>query len=269
MITPALTIITVTYQAEKFLEETILSVQQQSFRHFEHLIVDGKSTDGTLQIIQKYQDSLRWVSEKDAGLYDAMNKAILMAKGEWVMFLNAGDTFYHPDSLTQVFAPHYQKNHDLIYGRVFFKNHPSGVDYIGQNKIRYQDYFFSIPLCHQAALIKKELFSSIGLYNLEYKILADQEWFVRYFKQGDHSLYIPEVLSAYEIVGLSQKQRFKSIKENQKISRMHFPWYIHFIRTLRHPFLLFKVYLMMKLMHTKGYAWYRSLFHRGLSPTAA
>lgn len=263
---PTISIITVTFQAAAVLEETILSVINQSWTDWEYIIVDGGSTDGTIDIIRKYENTpgLSWISEKDQGLYDAMNKGIKMANGKWLYFMNAGDLLYDTHVLERIFSSPPSPDVNLIYGQIYFKNHPSGVDYVGQKKIAYKDYFFSIPLCHQAAFIQKSCFEKLGLYQLSYKILADQEWFVRYFKLGDQSLYVPMIVASYEIVGLSQKQRFKSMAENQRISKNHFPFWVYILRILRHPFIWLKVYIMMKIMHTGLYSIYRKVFHQGI-----
>ena len=101
-----LTVITVCYQAAEMLQKTIDSVSQQDYKPLEYIVVDGGSTDGTLDIIARHQDIItRWVSEPDRGIYDAMNKGVTMATGEWVIFMNAGDTFAAPDVLRRIFKP--------------------------------------------------------------------------------------------------------------------------------------------------------------------
>ncbi|MDX5320549.1 MAG: glycosyltransferase, partial [Bacteroidota bacterium] len=113
--TPKLSIITVTFNAEAFIESTILSIGEQSFTDREYIVVDGLSKDSTCQILERHPAVVtKFISEKDQGLYDAMNKAIDLAQGEYLMFLNAGDLLYDKDSLKQAFEE--GENVDLIYG---------------------------------------------------------------------------------------------------------------------------------------------------------
>lgn len=116
---PLITIITVAYNAVKDIENTILSVLNQTYPNIEYIIIDGGSTDGTLDIIKKYEDKISyWVSEADKGIYDAMNKGALKATGEWLNFMNAGDTFYDQQVLEKVFKDNDWSDADVIYGDI-------------------------------------------------------------------------------------------------------------------------------------------------------
>ena len=118
---PHISIITISYNAVKDIENTILSVLNQTYPNIEYIIIDGGSTDGTLDIIKKYQDKITyWVSEPDKGIYDAMNKGTLKATGEWLNFMNAGDTFYNEQVLENVFRDNNWENTDVIYGDVIY-----------------------------------------------------------------------------------------------------------------------------------------------------
>lgn len=114
---PLITVVTVVYNGEATLEQTIQSVVNQTYDNVEYIIIDGASTDGTLDIIKKYEDKIDyWQSEPDKGIYDAMNKGIKLAKGEWINFMNAGDVFYNNNTLETVFKQNYSKDADVIYG---------------------------------------------------------------------------------------------------------------------------------------------------------
>ncbi|MGB4053301.1 MAG: glycosyltransferase family 2 protein, partial [Dysgonamonadaceae bacterium] len=116
--TKKLSVITVTYNAEHTLERTLKSVREQTYPAIEHIIVDGNSNDGTVALIHRYENErLKWISEPDKGLYDAMNKGIKMATGDYLCFLNAGDTFYDTDTVQKIFAS-IDENHspDILYG---------------------------------------------------------------------------------------------------------------------------------------------------------
>ena len=116
-----ISVITVTYNAVATLEATILSVIRQSYSNLEYLIVDGDSSDGTKEIIKKYQSALGYyISEKDKGIYDAMNKGIKACTGEWIIFLGADDVFYNNDTINKIFNKYDVEKSDFIYGDVIF-----------------------------------------------------------------------------------------------------------------------------------------------------
>ncbi len=169
-----LSIITINKNNSQGLERTIQSVINQTFRDFEYIIIDGASTDGSVEIIKKYQNKIDyWVSEPDRGIYHAMNKGIKVAKGEYLLFLNSGDWLTDDTILEKVFSIDF--NEDIVYGNImvdekFIKKYP--------NKITLK-YFLEDSLPHPATLIKKKLFNTIGRYNESLKIAADWEFFLR------------------------------------------------------------------------------------------
>ena len=112
-----ISVVTVSYNAVATIEQTILSVVNQTYPHIEYIIIDGGSTDGTVDVIKKYADRIAyWVSEPDKGIYDAMNKGIKVATGEWINFMNCGDSFYSVSVLSDVFKDKSCKENDVIYG---------------------------------------------------------------------------------------------------------------------------------------------------------
>ncbi|MBV4191775.1 glycosyltransferase, partial [Bacteroides fragilis] len=114
---PLITVITVCYNAISDIEKTILSVIHQLYSNIEYVIIDGGSVDGTIEIIEKYHDKISyWISESDKGIYDAMNKGVDKATGEWVCFMNAGDTFYSPDTILSV-SDCFCHQYDIVYGK--------------------------------------------------------------------------------------------------------------------------------------------------------
>lgn len=255
---PLLTIVTVTYNAAAYIIETLESVKKQTFTNYEHLIIDGASKDRTLSIIQSYNDShVRVVSEKDNGIYDAMNKGIAQAKGQWLYFLNAGDTFASPHILTQIFNGR-EINHDLIYGKVITKNEPSGVNYTTGKSLTLASFFYTIPVNHQGVFFHRSTFKNIGNYNLNYKILADLEWLIRYFKQKkNNAVYVNTIVAEYETVGFSYNNRSRSLRETLKYSRSHFPLHITFFNYLLHPLMVLKIKLIALLKGTALFKTYR------------
>jgi len=163
---PLITVITVVFNSEKFLEETILSVIQQSYQNLEFIIIDGGSNDGTLGIIKKFDEKIDyWVSEKDNGIYDAMNKGISLSQGMFLIHINSGDRLF-PDSILEM-VPYFNSDCQLIFGPVKYKS----------GKVFYPNYNFRIYLKnsihHQGAFYLTEKLLELGGYDTRYKILAD------------------------------------------------------------------------------------------------
>jgi glycosyltransferase involved in cell wall biosynthesis len=256
--TPLLSIVTVVRNAETVLPETIESVCKQKFRNFEYVVVDGASTDGTLHLINQHKDSITtFLSEPDKGIYDAMNKAIDLAKGEWIYFLNAGDNLMDGDTLEKVFA-HAHQEYDLLYGKVRTKNEPTGVNYEFGRELTLKSFYHNIPISHQGVFFRKSMFAQLGKYNLNYRILADQEWMVRFFKQSHYrALHLKQVIAEYETVGFSYTNRLKSLKETVRYGKEHFPVHITLLNYLYYPFMVIKVRLIALLKSTGLFKVYR------------
>lgn len=173
-----ISIITVCYNSEKTIEDTIQSVLNQSYKNFEYIIVDGKSSDSTLDIINKYltDDRIKLISEKDKGLYDAMNKGIAMSTGDIVATLNSDDVLYD-NNIFQTVIDNYDDNTDILYADVLYcdENLNKTIrDYISGKKT--SDYW--IP-AHPSMYVRKEVYESLGTYNIQYKVTADYDFVVR------------------------------------------------------------------------------------------
>lgn len=187
-ITPLFSIITVTYHAESVLEETILSVVSQTYHNIEYIIVDGASKDRTLSIVNKYRDKIQAVvSEPDKGLYDAMNKGLKMAKGEYVCFLNAGDTFHEDDTL-QLIVHQLNKSNvlpDVIYGETALVD--AQRHFVRMRRLQTPDtlnwksFRQGMLVCHQAFIAKRALTET---YDLNYRFSADFDWCIRVMKKA-------------------------------------------------------------------------------------
>ncbi|WP_312067450.1 glycosyltransferase family 2 protein [Empedobacter sp.] len=177
-----ISIITVCWNASATLEETIKSVASQTYNNIEYIIVDGGSTDSSVDIIKKYTNVIDiWVSEKDKGLYDAMNKGVAMATGDYIGILNADDTFFEKNTIEKV-AKFLQDNPlDACVGDIVqHKNGKIIRKYSSKNWIPEKlKIGFMAP--HPAIFFKKELFQKFGNYKLGYKIAADYELIIRYF----------------------------------------------------------------------------------------
>jgi glycosyltransferase involved in cell wall biosynthesis len=164
---PKISIITVVYNCEAFIENTILSVIQQKFLDMEYIIVDGGSTDGTLEIIKKYNNKIDyWISEPDNGIYGAMNKGIDLARGEWLNFMNSGDVFVYDNVLSKTFSQNISNNIDFIYSDWFFLNENSN----GNDEFVKASYSNG-NILHQSVIYKKGLHKDLGKYIITPKII--------------------------------------------------------------------------------------------------
>ena len=221
---PLISIIIACLNSGLVLENTILNIIKQTYKNKEIVIIDGSSTDNTLELIKKYKSNLNYfISEKDQGVYFAMNKGILAAKGEILHFLNAGD-FYFNENVLEIVAEKFRTDRDLsiLYGLTECFSTDKSINYIsGSGKIR-NIYLNGMPTSHQAIFFKKEVFKLIGLYNTDYKIVADFEFFLRFkknyskynFKEG----YIDVPLAKYNLSGFSDRNHKATINELKRVS---------------------------------------------------
>lgn len=185
-----ISIITATFNSAKTLKDTIQSVLRQTNKDFEYLIIDGGSTDETIDIVKSYESEfsgrLKWVSEKDQGIYDAMNKGIKMASGDVVGILNSDDYFTSNDILQTVADAFKCQEMDAIYGDIHFirdGNPQKCVRYYSSRMFRPFWLRFGFMPAHPSFYCKREVFEKAGLYSLDYKIGADYEMMVRLFKK--------------------------------------------------------------------------------------
>ena len=258
---PKLSLITVCYNAEGVLEQSLQSAMMQDFQDFEFVIIDGGSKDKTLQIAEKFSSKIGYlISEKDNGIYDAMNKGINAAKGDWIYFLNAGDSFYHTKVLSNIFEDNKFENYQFIYGKVQTKNEPTGIDYVTGEPVRLKDFYSKYPICHQATFSKRELFKQIGSFNIKYKLAADTEWFARVFKTHVKScIFIDEIIAFYDIQGTTYHKRMAGYREYLDFGKVHFPFLVSVKNHLFYPLLWFKVKLIRLLSQSKFFQEYRKL----------
>lgn len=224
---PKLSILTVTYQASETLPLTLASTAAQTWTDWEHVFVDGGSKDDTLALIEAYAQKkprVRWISEPDKGLYDAMNKALRLAQGEFVVFLNAGDAFWAPDTLEWLFsaAP---PEADVLYGDHRY------VDAAGQllpkrrarpypyGQLSVQHFRTGMAVCHQALFVRRTLAPP---YNLSYALAADLDWTIRLLQQTPHTYDSGQILIRYLAGGVSARRLRRYILERSRILYKHF-----------------------------------------------
>jgi len=194
---PKLSIITVNLNNAEGLEKTIESVINQTFINYEYIIIDGFSTDSSVEIIKKYENKItNWISEKDSGIYNGMNKGILKANGEYCLFLNSGDWLINGNVLTQILSK--IEKPDIIYCNI--KTEIGNVEFPGNLTF---DFLFHNAICHQSMIINTNLFNEIGLYNETFKIVSDWEFTCIAFLLNKKFIKVNSTLSYYDIKGVS------------------------------------------------------------------
>ena len=197
-----LSVITICYN-EKNIRRTCESIKNQTFKDFQWIVIDGKSNKKILNIINEYRQYIDiFVSEKDKGVYDAMNKGISYAKGKYISFMNAGDTFYNYTILEEIFK-NKSYNYDIIYGNANIINGQGKQHIEYPPKYITKSFFIYGGLNHQATFIKKSLFTKYGNYDLKYKITSDYEKFLKFISLGASFQYINKVIVNYYTDGLS------------------------------------------------------------------
>lgn len=220
---PKCSIITVVYNGEAVLPLTLQSVLYQTYRNYEYIIIDGASTDGTVDLIRQNQAHIRkWISEADQGLYDAMNKGLSLAQGEYVWFLNAGDRIFDSQTLERIFtnAP---PEADVIYGDTMIAD-SEGKD-IGPRRLKapenlsWKSLRDGMVVCHQSVIVKRSLAEP---YDLKYKVAGDYEWLLRVLKKSKKNYYTGFYLCRFLEGGINKKQIFKALKERFVVMENHF-----------------------------------------------
>ena len=226
---PKFSIITVTYNAGKVLEDTILSVISQTYRNVEYIIVDGGSKDNTLEIIDKYSKHIsKMVSEPDKGLYDAMNKGIRMATGDYLCFLNAGDKFHEKETLQQIAETLKDKDlPDVIYGETAIVDETGKFLHMRRlstpERLNWKSFKQGMLVCHQAFLAKRELALKYP-YDMQYRFSADFDWCIRIMKEAKCLHNTRLTLIDYLNEGMTTRNHKASLKERFRIMAKHYGW---------------------------------------------
>lgn len=224
-----LTVITVCFNAAKDLKKTLDSVLTQTFIDFEYLVIDGGSKDNTLDLLETYKllfakagKIFRYVSEADKGTYDAMNKGVSLANGEWINYMNAGDSFYANSTLQDFFSSSWPESTGVLYGDTFqIFDFGSGIaredDYKKDNTI--------MPFCHQSCFVKTKLMQQF-LFDMSYRIIADHDLFYRLRKANIIFQYIPIIVARYNgQYGLSATHPLTLRLEGLRVHQITKKWY--------------------------------------------
>jgi glycosyltransferase involved in cell wall biosynthesis len=218
--TPLVSIVTAVYNGAKHIEETIRAIAEQTYMPIEHIVVDGGSTDGTVEILEKYSPSLAyWVSEPDNGIYDAMNKGIdLVTDPEsYVLFANADDHLYSPEAVERVIAA--SSGEDLVYGRMVLTD--GNISGIAGRRVDLDD-LAQETLCHPATFVRRGIFDRVGKFDTTYLIAADYDHIVRCFAAPVSTRFVDVIVSTMRMGGLSDDRFLLSCRERKAVIRNRF-----------------------------------------------
>ena len=213
---PKISVITVNYNDKTGLSKTIESVLNQTNKNFEYIIIDGGSTDGSKGIIEQYSNQIDyWVSESDTGVFNAMNKGIKVAAGDFVIFMNGGDCFYNNAVLEEV-EPLLDDNFDIYYGNNYKQTPNSKRLKTYSEKLNFS-FFYTSSINHQSTFIRKVLFDKHFYYNEEYKIASDWEFFIYTICHVNVPYrYLNKTIAVYDFTGISSNPKFSSIYKEEK-----------------------------------------------------
>jgi len=219
---PILSVITIVYNNVSDIERTMVSVINQTYAGIEYIIVDGLSNDGTLEVIKRYEGNIaKLISEKDEGIYDAMNKGLAAATGDYIIFMNSGDEFYDADTVTSVFAA--ADDADIYYGETEM------IDANGQSlgqrrhkapeKFTWRSFKFGMNVSHQAIYIRRSLLEP---YDRRYQLSSDIDWIIRAAKKAKRIMNVNRYVAKYLVGGMSKKKHRQSLEERFDIMKRHY-----------------------------------------------
>ena len=221
--TPILSVITVCFNAGRSIIRTLESVLAQEYKDFEYIVKDGGSVDETLEILSGYEDRFRQAgipfrieSEKDGGIYDAMNRAVRLSKGKWINFMNAGDCFYSKEVLALIFKKSNYVNDGILYG--------DAIEYEYGHYYRFRKSFkdieYTMPFSHQSAFVNRELLIRYP-FKTEYPIAADYDFLLSMYKKGYHFRDTGVIVCIISKDGVSSLKLYDTFYETLKIQRSH------------------------------------------------
>ncbi|WP_285009934.1 glycosyltransferase family 2 protein [Pedobacter faecalis] len=210
---PKLSVITIVYNNVRDIERTMLSVLGQTYRNIEYIVIDGASTDGTREIIGKYQSQLAgFISEPDKGIYDAMNKGLALATGDYVLFMNSGDEIYAPVTVAEVFDS--SDSADIYYGET--EMYDAEWKSLGQRRhcapevFNWRSFRYGMTVSHQAIYIRRSITTP---FDLRYKYSADIDWIIKAAKRASSIVNTRMYVAKYLVGGISKKKHLASLKE--------------------------------------------------------
>jgi glycosyltransferase involved in cell wall biosynthesis len=252
---PVISIITACFNSETNIEQTIQSVIGQTYPNIEYIIIDGGSTDKTLDIIKKYNEKItKLVSEPDSGVYDAMNKGIAVSTGEIIQFLNSGDYLQSIDTIEKVSEAFSDKSIFGVYGNVEIFNESGGKTRIRGCKVTYKSLLYR-RICHQALFVRRCLFIEIGLFSTKFKYSSDHEFIVKSIKRyPSNFLYLNMILAKYRQGGMSCKMMEITKIEDLKIIWANYNWIQFWFGALICAFVILK-YKIPQILKIERFAY--------------
>lgn len=204
---PLVSIITVTYNSDKFLEDTVNSVLEQSYPNIEYIIVDGGSTDRTLSIIRSFSSKISlWISEPDLGIYDAMNKGIMRSSGEIIGIINSDDWYENNAVELAVRAFIDFPDTGVVHGNMKMYSENTRPLYVLQPSLNNKNLWYSMTLNHPTCFLRRNIYQTFGYFNIQYQLRADHELFLRLWTQGVEIKYIAKLFANMRVGGASWKQ---------------------------------------------------------------
>jgi glycosyltransferase involved in cell wall biosynthesis len=219
---PTLSVITIVYNNVRDIERTILSVLNQTYPNIEYIVIDGKSTDGTLHIIEKYKTRIeKLISEKDEGIYDAMNKGLNAATGDYVIFMNSGDEFFEAGTVEKVFA--ISPDADIYYGETEMINDEGQS--LGQRRHKapkqftWRNFKYGMSISHQAIYIRRSLTTP---YDRQYQLSADINWIISAAKKAKTIVNVNRYVAKYLVGGMSKTKHRQSLQERFNIMKQYY-----------------------------------------------
>jgi len=208
---PKITIVTVTLNSEQYLEDTITSVVNQTYPFIEYIIVDGQSTDGTFDIIKKYKHGInQWISEPDSGITEAMNKGIAMASGEFILFLHSDDYLLDTNSVEKAVS-FMDGNEEIFAFSILFKTQSATI----YSKSSWNGLFnFKTKLFHQGVFCRRDLFDKIGLFDTQFKIAMDYDFFLRAYRNQCRVKILKNLtVTLMRDTGISSRRDWNSLRK--------------------------------------------------------
>lgn len=213
MFKPVLSVITIVYNNVRDIERTMLSVLNQTYANIEYIVIDGASTDGTKDIIERYRNRIAtYVSEPDNGIYDAMNKGLALATGDYILFMNSGDELYDPLTVASVFSA--EADADIYYGETEMYNEE--LKSLGQRRhttpqrFTWKSFKYGMSISHQAIYIKRRITEP---YDVQYKYSADIDWIIKAAKKANKVVNTNRYVAKYLVGGISKQKHLDSLKE--------------------------------------------------------
>lgn len=222
MFDPKLSVITIVYNNARDIERTMLSVLGQTHGNIEYIIVDGLSNDGTLQVIEKYKHRVsKFISEKDNGIYDAMNKGLALATGDYLVFMNSGDEFYDSQTVAAVFAA--ADDADIYYGET--EMIADNGESLGQRRHKaprqftWRGFKYGMSISHQAIYVKRTIAEP---YDRQYELSGDIEWIIRAAKKAKKIVNVNRYVAKYLVGGMSKTKHRQSLQERFNIMKQYY-----------------------------------------------